>query len=53
MVSVGAGNVYGHPALSTIRLLRQVGAVVRRTDQDGDLAVLARNGRLSVVTHPP
>jgi competence protein ComEC len=53
LVSVGAGNVYGHPAPSTIRLLQQTGAVVRRTDQDGDLAVVSRRGRLSVVTHPP
>jgi competence protein ComEC len=53
LVSVGAGNVYGHPAPSTLRLLKQTGAVVRRTDQDGDIAVISRNGRVSVVTHPP
>jgi competence protein ComEC len=53
LVSVGAGNVYGHPAPNTIRLLRQTGAVVRRTDQDGDIAVLSHNGRLALVTHPP
>ena len=53
LVSVGADNVYGHPAPSTIRLLHQSGAVVRRTDQDGDIAVVSRAGRLAVVTHPP
>lgn len=53
LISVGAGNVYGHPAPNTIRLLQQTGALVRRTDQDGDIAVVSRHGRLAVVTHPP
>jgi competence protein ComEC len=53
LVSVGAGNTYGHPAPATVRLLEGLGAAVRRTDQDGDLAVTVRSGRLSVVTHPP
>jgi competence protein ComEC len=53
LVSVGAGNTYGHPARSTLDLLRGTGATVRRTDQDGDVAVVQRDGRLAVVTHPP
>jgi competence protein ComEC len=53
LISVGAHNDYGHPAPSTLKLLAGVGAVVRRTDRDGDIAVLSRNGRLAVVTHPP
>ena len=52
LVSVGAGNVYGHPAASTIDLLRGTGAMVRRTDQDGDIAVLVDRGGLEVVTRP-
>jgi hypothetical protein len=32
--------------------LRGSGATVRRTDQDGDIAVVSRSGRLAVVTHP-
>jgi competence protein ComEC len=40
LVSVGAGNDYGHPAVSTLRLLAAVGARVARTDLEGDLAVV-------------
>jgi competence protein ComEC len=50
LVSVGSGNPYGHPAASTLRLLAGAGAVVRRTDQDGDIAVVTRHGRLLAVT---
>jgi competence protein ComEC len=50
LVSVGRDNDYGHPAPSTLRLLRSVGAVVARTDQQGDLAVVAHERRLSLVT---
>jgi competence protein ComEC len=53
LVSVGAGNPYGHPAPSTIRLLAATGATVRRTDQVGDIAVIAHDGRLSVLSRPP
>jgi competence protein ComEC len=53
LVSVGAGNTYGHPAASTLALLRGTGATVRRTDQDGDIAVISHDGRLSVLTRPP
>jgi competence protein ComEC len=48
LISVGADNDYGHPAASTLRLLRSTGAVVARTDQEGDLAVVATGGRLSL-----
>ncbi|SDY14424.1 competence protein ComEC [Amycolatopsis xylanica] len=44
MVSVGAGNRYGHPAKSTLDTLAAVGALVTRTDADGDVAVLADQG---------
>ena len=50
LVSVGADNDYGHPDPGTMSLLRRAGALVRRTDQDGDIAVVVRDGRLSVVT---
>ncbi len=39
VVSAGAGNDYGHPAAGTLELLERVGAVVPRTDRDGDVAV--------------
>jgi competence protein ComEC len=50
LVSVGAGNRYGHPSLSVLARLRRLGAQTRRTDRDGDLAVAVRAGRLYVVT---
>jgi competence protein ComEC len=40
LISVGLGNVYGHPAQSTIGLLQSDGAEVRRTDLDGEIAVV-------------
>ncbi len=41
LVSVGAGNTYGHPSKSTMDTLAALGARVTRTDEDGDTAVLA------------
>jgi competence protein ComEC len=53
LISVGADNDYGHPAMSTLGLLRRLGATVYRTDQSGDLAVVARDGGLAVVPRGP
>lgn len=39
LISVGAGNSYGHPATSTVNSLQSIGAKVLRTDQDGALSV--------------
>ena len=50
LVSVGADNDYGHPAESALRPLEETGVDVYRTDQDGDLAVVAADGGLRVVT---
>ena len=50
LVSVGADNDYGHPAASTLAPLAASGARVLRTDLDGDLVVVERDGRLSAVT---
>jgi competence protein ComEC len=50
VVSVGAGNDYGHPASSTLQLLRRAGMQVERTDRVGDVAVVVRKGALSVRT---
>ena len=49
-ISVGADNDYGHPADSALRLLRDGRADWRRTDLDGDIAVVVRDGHLVVVT---
>jgi competence protein ComEC len=48
VVSVGADNDYGHPAGSTLALLRHAGMTVERTDRNGDVAVVVRDGRLGV-----
>lgn len=47
LVSVGAGNDYGHPAPSTVGLLREAGSLVLRTDRQGGIAVLTRGGGLT------
>jgi competence protein ComEC len=48
VVSVGADNDYGHPAASTLALLRRSGMTVERTDRHGDVAVTVRSHRLGV-----
>ena len=53
LVSVGADNDYGHPAPETTALLESAGAVVRRTDVGGDLAVVVDDGRLRVDARSP
>jgi competence protein ComEC len=51
LIGVGAGNDYGHPAPSALALLRRAGLTVLRTDDCGDLAVVARpDGGLQAVT---
>ena len=39
LISVGAGNNYGHPAATTVSALESMGTKVMRTDQDGAIAV--------------
>jgi competence protein ComEC len=43
LISVGAGNTYGHPAGATLALLRGSGTATFRTDQRGDIAI-SRDG---------
>ena len=50
MISVGAGNSYGHPAAKTLALLAQVSAKVLRTDVDGAIVIAARKHRLKIRT---
>jgi competence protein ComEC len=47
LVSVGAGNDYGHPAASTLDAYRAAGVRVLRTDLSGSIAVSVHRGRLS------
>ena len=46
LVSVGADNDYGHPAAGRSTRSRRRAREVLRTDRDGDLAVVVRDGRL-------
>ncbi len=50
LVSVGADNDYGHPSGQLLSMLTTGGAVVGRTDEDGDLAVVVDGGRPVLVT---
>ena len=50
VLSVGAGNDYGHPAPGTVALLERSGARLLRTDRHGDVAVLGPPDRLRVMT---
>jgi competence protein ComEC len=52
LVSVGAGNDYGHPNVALLGRLAGAGAAVRRTDESGDVAVVPErvDGGLLVVT---
>jgi competence protein ComEC len=50
VISVGIDNDYGHPASSTLGLLERAGMGVRRTDRDGDVAVVVdSSGHLGTV----
>ncbi len=51
LVSVGADNAYGHPAPETVADWARHGALVARTDRDGDVAVVSLGARVGVVRH--
>ena len=64
LVSVGAGNSYGHPSQSVLRTLARTGAAILRTDRSGTVVVrtdghsleIEQNGdrwKLSRVSSPP
>ncbi len=50
LVSVGAGNDYGHPAPGLTSWLADGGVDVRRTDRDGDVAVVVDEDGWGVVS---
>lgn len=45
LISCGQDNPYGHPSPRTVTALRAEGALVRRTDRNGALAVTATRER--------
>jgi competence protein ComEC len=50
LISVGRHNDYGHPAPALLGLLRASGIRAYRTDRDGVIAVVVRQGRISIVS---
>jgi competence protein ComEC len=50
VISVGAGNSYGHPAPETIQSLTRLGSRVLRTDLDGAIAIRANRHRFRIRT---
>lgn len=48
VISVGAGNDYGHPTQQTLNRLKSVGAKIYRTDQDGTVIITSDGNELTV-----
>jgi competence protein ComEC len=53
VISVGAGNDYGHPTQRLLRILRSTGTQAVRTDQDGLVLVSWSSGRVRVWSERP
>jgi competence protein ComEC len=50
VISVGAGNTYGHPTQATLGRLAATGATVYRTDQDGTVVLTSDCSTYSIAT---
>ena len=50
LISVGAGNRYGHPAEKTLSSLKDCGSTVFRTDVSGDIVCDFTKGGIAVRT---
>lgn len=48
VISVGAGNSYGHPTAGTLATLAQHGVRTLRTDRDGNVAIEVSRDRIEV-----
>ena len=48
LISVGTENKYGHPATETVFLYESTGAQVLRTDERGSIAIIAKQGKISI-----
>lgn len=51
LISVGAGNPYGHPRDETLEKLKKIGSTVYRTDLNGAINIYIHNKKLSVKTY--
>lgn len=50
LVSVGRGNLFGHPSPDVVKRLQAVGAAVLRTDRDGAIAIETDGTLVRVMT---
>lgn len=50
VISVGAGNPYGHPSRLTLRALQRQGCAIYRTDLHGDIVIHVVEGGFQVLT---
>lgn len=50
VISVGAGNTYGHPVQATLDQLAAAGANVYRTDLDGTVVLTSDCSKYSITT---
>jgi competence protein ComEC len=50
IISVGAGNIYGHPSNTILSRLRGIGATVFRTDLCGNIVIRSDGETLEVLT---
>ena len=54
LISCGLDNPYSHPHPDTLRAWQAVGALIGRTDTDGDLAVVrTTEGQIGLVARGP
>ena len=52
VISVGAGNTYGHPAQTTMQKLKALGIPVYRTDQNGTIVAVSDGKAITFNTQP-
>ena len=50
VISVGAGNDYGHPAPATMKALQDRGFDIHRTDLEGDVAIVTDGDEVTAVS---
>ena len=48
VISAGAGNSYGHPAVETLERLQTLGSEVHRTDEEGSVTVRLQDGQVGI-----
>ncbi|WP_411677584.1 ComEC/Rec2 family competence protein [Caproicibacter sp.] len=53
VIEVGKDNSYGHPAESTLKKLRRIGAETYRTDEDGTIKIQSDGNNITVEKHVP